>query len=123
VALAVGVVLLPIPFINVGHRTVTAPASPAWPAPPAASSTVNVELQKIQYQAQVDEVTKLRTAQSTAPNDTWFAIWVGLIGLALVVVGGAVARGKDDEEEGSSVWRWLIPVIDFFRVRLLRKPT
>jgi hypothetical protein len=93
VGLALGVVLLPVAFISWGGQAATVPDTPPWPS--SAATGLSPDLQKIRYQAEVDEVAKLRAARSTAPDDTTFTIVVFLAGLALVAVGGAVARGND----------------------------
>ena len=89
VALALGVVLLPVPFVDTGGRAAAAPTGPAWPAPPTG---LDAELQKIRYQAEVSEVARLRAARAEDPDDVGFTVVVGLVGLALVALGGAVSK-------------------------------
>lgn len=87
VALALGVVLLPVSFIGAVDHATGVPTSPAWPSPDTA---LTGDLQKIKYQAQVDEVAALRTSQASGADDTSLTVILALTGLALVVVGGVL---------------------------------
>lgn len=97
IGLALGVVLLPVPFVSWGGHAATVPDTPPWPS--SAPAGLSPDLQKIRYQAEVDEVAKLRTARSAAPDDTVFTIAVFAAGLALVALGGAVAREDTTPED------------------------
>jgi hypothetical protein len=92
IGLALGVVLLPVAFISWGGQAAAVPETPPWPS--SAPAGLSPDLQKIQFQAEVHEVARLRTARSAAPDDTAFTIAAFAAGLALVIVGGAVARDE-----------------------------
>jgi hypothetical protein len=91
VALAIGVVLLPIPFVGLQRSPTTQPSLPPWPTP---TSGLDAELQKIRYAAEIDEVSRLRAADAAAPSDTLITLWIGGVGLILVIAGGT-ARKKE----------------------------
>jgi len=83
-ALLFGVIFLPAPFVAVKTSPATPPAKTDWPDP-----GTNIALQKIRYQAEVDEVAKLREKAAPQPNgefripESW--IWWSALG-ALVVL-------------------------------------
>ena len=81
-ALAVGVVLLPAPFISLtGGDSVDQSAT--WPSPPAVTTDREATLQAIVYKAQVDEVVARRQPVESWPD---LALWVGLGAIGLLIV-------------------------------------
>ncbi len=102
VALGVGLVFMVAPFISLsqgGHDPAALPDRPAYPQPvPGATS----ELDKIRYQAQVDEVKQARAQVSgrAGTDDQRYAdltfLAVGLVvGVAAVVAVPHLTKGRD----------------------------
>jgi hypothetical protein len=58
-SLALGVAFLPVGFLSLGRGPLSATDLPAWPIPPSTSA--NLELAKLLYQKQVDEVALRRS--------------------------------------------------------------
>lgn len=91
VSLAFALALLPAPFVVLGKASPPSgpgASAPDWPTTP--SSVADPELQKILFQAQVDEATAAReTARKPVAEDgkdkTWFAIGGGAVALSLIV--------------------------------------
>lgn len=78
-ATAVGLVLIPIPFLT----TSSPPPAVEIPAPRAVTSAPEATLEAIRYEAEVAEVTRRRAAEQRAePISGWW-------GLALLAVGSA----------------------------------
>jgi hypothetical protein len=91
VALAVGLVFLPAPFVSFKSAqpsNSSAVVTPDWPKP-SENAGSNIELQKIVYAAQVEEAAEQRKPATTAPedtgrNDAWW--WAAAVALVLTLV-------------------------------------
>ncbi len=86
-ALGLGLALLPAPFV--GSNAVTAAAGPAWPEPPAATTTTAARASDLLYAAQVNEASRLRQAASIARTSddlvfTGVALAIGSLAVALL---------------------------------------
>jgi hypothetical protein len=105
IALALGLVLLPAPFVVLGGTTGSdatdlAKVAPAWPEPDAA--TTDPELARILYAAQVTEAARARAdASKPIADDGNDSIWWWLCGAGLLLsllvplVVGAVTKPGD----------------------------
>jgi hypothetical protein len=97
-ALGLGVLFLPAVFITLpspsepaaSGTAANAPASPAWPTPPAVSSDIATALiQSVVFKAQVDEVAAQRQkARSGSPAQPNWPLWIliTLVGIVLVFI-------------------------------------
>ncbi|WFE38496.1 hypothetical protein [Micromonospora sp. WMMD998] len=99
-ALAIGVIFLAAPFVEIkssmtvgAGRSIEGRDLPAWPTTPPASA--DRDLARILYQKQVDEVGELRKRELDASrnsSDSGAAIWMGTVGLIVVVTVGTISR-------------------------------
>ncbi len=99
-ALGVGVITLPAPFLAVpsfGAQSGQANSNSAqidldkeypWPSPPAASNLGGTILESILYKAQVEEVAAKRKDAKTAPREPDMAPWIVVALLLGVAVFG-----------------------------------
>lgn len=100
VALGVGLIFLPAPFIS-GHAAATNPPQQAtWPTPDAAAGP-NIQLQKILYKAQVERAATSNTvATEVTYDDQWL---IGFIAaLFLISIVPRVIRGRIAASQGAS---------------------
>jgi hypothetical protein len=100
VALALGVALLPAPFIDfdpAADEPAAAPVAAEWPSAPTGPDP---KLNKVLYQAQVEEVAGLRAAKEPVAGDgddsTWWLICGGCLAITLLIPA-LVAWGRKDE--------------------------
>jgi hypothetical protein len=133
-ALGFGVMLLPAPFVALGHLDVpivgwtfgkettgsAAAAAPDWPPVPATTGS-DPELTRIVYRAQVKEAADRRQAPAPArsgTDDFWFALTGVALGLCLLLaaLGG---RGEEKEEPDRDGKRGHVP--RFLPVLLARR--
>jgi hypothetical protein len=89
IALLLGAVFLPTPFVSVKSHPADPPAVKSWPKPPSD----NVQLQKILYTAQVAEAAKLRQSAAPKPKGEYairerWLWWAFALGMIVVVVSG-----------------------------------
>lgn len=95
-ALALGVITLPLPFVTVpGITAVNAEAIslPAWPKPETAPE--NAELGRIRYQAEIAEAARDRQsvlANGMNENDLLSSVVVLVVGLIVILIGGLRSR-------------------------------
>ena len=87
IALGVGVVLLPVPFITFDRTTTqNLPTQPDWPSRPSVASAPAASLEAIVFKAKVDEVEAARREAQLEPSEpdplAWFVVTV--VGLILV---------------------------------------
>jgi hypothetical protein len=89
-ALAIGVVTLPVGFVTVPAFSSPALAhGPDWPAVPTASA--NADLAKVRYEAEVAEVARLRQSPAAAgAGDLLVLLGFGIAGTIVVFAGAAV---------------------------------
>jgi hypothetical protein len=88
VALGLGVVLLPAPFLSLAGADRVDPSAQTWPAAPVVASD-RASLEAILYKAQVDEVAARRQqlVESTSDVVVWAVIClVGLAGVAVIAL-------------------------------------
>jgi hypothetical protein len=93
-ALAVGVALLPAPFISLTGGDSVDPSA-GWPSPPAASSDREATLQAIVYKAQVDEAAARRQPVESLP-DTLLWLAIGVVGAVAVRWVAVKDFGEED---------------------------
>jgi hypothetical protein len=90
VALLLGVLFLPTPFVKVKTEPADPPQRVDWPVPPSD----NIQVQKVLYQAQVAEVAKLREKAAPQPKGEfsirerwlWLAAGLGLVAVVLAAI-------------------------------------
>lgn len=85
VALGVGVVLLPAPFVSIAGGDKADPSAQAWPAAPVVTGD-RAPLAAILYKAQVDEVAARRQQLVESSSDVLVWALIGLAGVGAVAV-------------------------------------
>lgn len=107
VALGLGLLFIPAPFLTIGHPaapSATLPTEPAWPLPPHAAHS---RLAAILYQAEVNEVATARSKLISASISTdTFAdavfLAIGAVSglLVLCLVATYLGPGKEERAKG-----------------------
>jgi hypothetical protein len=89
IALGIGVLLLPIPFITFGTgAAVTAASQYPWPSPQPASTDREGTLEAIVFKAQVDEVAALRQQARLEQSEPDLVGWLIATAFGLLLVFG-----------------------------------
>jgi hypothetical protein len=111
VALGVGLACVVAPFVSFTNGGTSAPTVSTQPAYPPVPSGANADLEKVLYQAQVDEVSKARAAsahaeaQSQDRSQDYWIMGVGLVvGLGLVFGLPRVIRSVAAAEQHHPQW-------------------
>jgi hypothetical protein len=107
IALAFGVALLPAPFVNfdpVNDQPAALPEGPAWPEQPVGG---DAELNKIRYQAEINEVAELRKSGAPITDDgddsTWWVACLVALLLSLALPKVFTFGDEDEPETGDDI--------------------